>query len=74
MRLAEKNYGKDMKMNLTKTIQIPMVGFGTYLINDDDAPPCVSHAIRSGYRHVDTAEVYGNEKGIGLAIKESMDE
>ena len=74
MRLAEKDYGKDMKMNLTKTIQIPMVGFGTYLINDDDAPSCVSHAIRSGYRHVDTAEVYGNEKGIGLAIKESMKE
>ena len=57
MRLAEKDYGKDMKMNLTKTIQIPMVGFGTYLINDDDATSCVSHAIRSGYRHVDTAEI-----------------
>ena len=32
---------KDMKMSLSETIQIPMVGFGTYLINDEDALSCV---------------------------------
>ena len=63
-----------MKMNLTKTIQIPVVGFGTYLINDKDAQSCVHQAIRSGYRHVDTAEAYGNENGVGLAIKAGIEE
>ena len=63
-----------MKMNLTKTIQIPVVGFGTYLINDKDAQSCVHQAIRSGYRHVDTAEAYGNKNGVGLAIKAGIEE
>jgi 2,5-diketo-D-gluconate reductase A len=63
-----------MKTNLTQTMQIPMVGFGTYLIKDEDAQSYVHYAIRSGYRHVDTAEAYRNEKGVGLAIKAGMEE
>ena len=50
-------------MRLTKTIQIPIVGFGTYPLTDEAAQSCVHQAICSGYRHVDTAEEYGNEKG-----------
>lgn len=63
----------DMKMNLTQTIQIPMVGFGTYLIKDEEAQSNVHYAIRSGYRHVDTAEAYENEEGVGLAIKAGIE-
>jgi diketogulonate reductase-like aldo/keto reductase len=48
---------------------MPVVGFGTYLIKDEDARASVHYAIRSGYRHVDTAETYRNEKGVGLGIK-----
>jgi diketogulonate reductase-like aldo/keto reductase len=56
-------------INLTNNIKMPMVGFGTYLIQDEDAQSLVHQASRSGYRHVDTAEAYGNEKGVGLGIK-----
>ena len=65
---------KDMKMSLSETIQIPMVGFGTYPINNEDAKSCVYKAIHSGYRHIDTAELYGNENGVGLAIRRGIEE
>ena len=58
-----------MNMQLTPAIRMPVVGFGTYLIKDEDARASVHYAIRSGYRHVDTAETYRNEKGVGLGIK-----
>ena len=61
-------------MRLTKTIQIPIVGFGTYPLTDEAAQSCVHQAIRSGYRHVDTAEEYGNETGVGLGIKAAIEE
>ena len=51
---------------------MPVIGFGTYLIPDKEAPRTVSSAIRIGYRHIDTAEVYRNEGGIGLGLKESL--
>lgn len=51
-----------------------MVGFGTYLIQDEDAQSLVHQAIRLGYRHVDTAEAYGNENGVGLGIKTALEE
>lgn len=60
-------------LNLTGNIKMPMVGFGTYLIPNEDAQPLVEQAIRSGYRHIDTAETYGNEKGVGLGIKTAAD-
>ena len=60
-------------INLTNNIKMPLVGFGTYLIQDEDAPALVHQAISSGYRHVDTAEVYGNEKGVGLGIKTAVE-
>ena len=65
---------KDTKISLSETIQIPMVGFGTYLINDEDAKLYVYKAIHAGYRHIDTAELYGNENGVGLAINKGKEE
>jgi 2,5-diketo-D-gluconate reductase A len=44
---------------------MPAVGFGTYLIAPGDTAQAVSDAITCGYRHVDTAAVYGNEQGVG---------
>jgi 2,5-diketo-D-gluconate reductase A len=43
-------------MQLTKAIEIPTVGFGTYLIPHDDAAAAVRQALEAGYRHLDTAE------------------
>ncbi len=61
-------------INLTNNIKMPMVGFGTYLIQDEDAKSQVYQAIRLGYRHIDTAEGYGNENGVGLGIKTALEE
>ncbi len=61
-------------IDLRKKIKMPIVGFGTYLIHDKDAQSLVHQAIRLGYRHVDTAEGYGNENGVGLGIKAAMEE
>jgi 2,5-diketo-D-gluconate reductase A len=61
-------------INLTNSIKMPMVGFGTYFIKDEDAQSLVHQAIRLGYRHVDTAEAYGNENGVGVGIKTALDE
>lgn len=59
-------------MNLTDEIQIPSVGFGTYLISAGESRAAVTAAIRAGYRHVDTAEGYRNEEGVGVAIHASF--
>lgn len=53
---------------------LPMVGFGTYLIPDDQAADCVKTAFDVGYRHMDTAEVYRNERGVGEGIQAAMDD
>jgi 2,5-diketo-D-gluconate reductase A len=52
-------------------VWLPMIGFGTYLIPDADAPEIVGAALRAGYRHIDTAEIYRNEAGVGAAIRQS---
>lgn len=54
------------------SINMPTIGFGTYLISDEDAPKTINSAIKIGYRHIDTAEVYRNEVGIGLGLKDSF--
>lgn len=57
---------------LNNNIQIPSIGFGTWLIeNGDTAAKIVSQALECGYRHIDTAAAYGNEESVGKAIRES---
>ena len=58
-----------MKIQLTQDIAMPAVGFGTYLIDDKQAEVSVSQALKAGYRHIDTAEGYQNEEGVGRAIR-----
>ncbi|MDX1407576.1 MAG: aldo/keto reductase, partial [Saprospiraceae bacterium] len=60
--------------DLTPTTRIPGVGFGTYLIDNETVGDAVSTAIRSGYRHIDTAEGYRNEQGVGQGIRNAMSE
>lgn len=58
--------------NLSNGVKIPLVGFGTYKSgNDEDTSEIVKNALEIGYRMIDTASFYGNEKGIGKGIKES---
>jgi len=56
-------------IQLTDEISIPSVGFGTYLIPEDAVTQAVKTAIAVGYRHIDTAQGYGNEAQVGDAIK-----
>lgn len=55
----------------TNGAKIPALGFGTYRLGDDEAERMVSEALRIGYRHIDTAQMYGNEAGVGRAIRGS---
>lgn len=50
---------------------IPQLGLGTYKLDDDNAYRVVSAALEMGYRHIDTARIYQNERGVGKAIRES---
>ncbi len=51
--------------------KIPSLAYGTWLISNKDAPKCVQLALKYGYRHIDTAQAYGNEKGVGEGIRAS---
>ena len=54
------------------SITIPKVGLGTYLISNQELKQCIPAALKAGYRHFDTAQVYENEKGIGLSLAKSL--
>jgi diketogulonate reductase-like aldo/keto reductase len=57
---------------LSNGVQIPAIGLGTWQIPDGDiAYNSVLSALRSGYRHIDTALAYGNEESVGRAIRDS---
>ena len=63
---------KDEFYVLNNNVLIPKIGFGTWQVNDGmEAYNAVKWAIECGYRHIDTAYVYGNEKSVALAIKDS---
>src|SRR5881398_2424518 len=51
--------------------RIPIVGFGSMRLKEDAGREAILSAIRNGYRHIDTAAFYGNEKEVGDAIKAS---
>ncbi|ORX64174.1 Aldo/keto reductase, partial [Anaeromyces robustus] len=56
---------------LNNGVKIPNIGIGTYLIKPVDAERSVRQALEMGYRLIDTAHVYSNEKAVGRAIKAS---
>jgi 2,5-diketo-D-gluconate reductase A len=51
--------------------RIPQFGFGVFLVEPADTEAAVSEALRAGYRHIDTAEMYGNERQVGQALARS---
>jgi diketogulonate reductase-like aldo/keto reductase len=54
---------------LSNGIEIPILGLGTWLLNDTQAAQAIRDAISIGYRHIDTAQAYENEAGVGEAIR-----
>lgn len=58
-----------MTVTLNNGVKMPMVGIGTFMLNPDEAEASVLSALHYGYRLIDTANAYVNEKAVGRAIK-----
>ena len=54
---------------LNNGVKMPMAGIGTFLLSPDEAESSVRSALRCGYRLIDTANAYRNEKAVGRAIR-----
>ena len=58
-------------VTLNNGVQMPQIGLGTWPLKDDDAAPVMVTAIEAGYRHIDTAFRYGNQRGVGQGVRDS---
>lgn len=58
-------------MKLNNGVVIPQLALGTWLIDDDKVTDAVKSALQMGYRHIDTAQAYGNERGVGEGVRQS---
>ncbi len=63
MGVLSENY------TLSNGVKIPKLGLGTWFIDDADAADAVKAAVAAGYRHIDTAQAYGNERGVGEGVR-----
>jgi 2,5-diketo-D-gluconate reductase A len=58
-------------ISLDNGVDIPQLGLGVWQIDDSDVADAVAVAFDAGYRHIDTARIYGNERGVGRAVAAS---
>lgn len=58
-------------VKLNNGIEMPILGYGVFLVDPKECERCVTDAINAGYRMIDTAQAYYNEEGVGEAIKKS---
>lgn len=59
---------------LNSGYEMPVLGIGCYLLSNSQAENSVYHALKDGYRLIDTARIYGNEEGVGRGIKRAIEE
>src|ERR1700680_1778239 len=59
------------EVKLNDGTQIPQLGFGVFQIEPDKTAAAVKTALEIGYRHIDTAEMYGNEKEVGQGVRDA---
>ena len=59
----------DKTIKLSNGIDVPILALGTWLIDDEFVGEAVRQAVKIGYRHIDTAQAYGNERGVGEGIR-----
>lgn len=65
MTIFEETY------TLSNGVKIPKIALGTWLIDNNRTEEAVKNAIEIGYRHIDTAQAYGNEQGVGAGVQSS---
>lgn len=58
-------------VTLNNGVVMPIIGYGVYQVDPAECERCVSDALRTGYRMIDTAQAYHNEEGVGAAVKKS---
>lgn len=58
-------------VKLINGVEMPLLGYGVFRVSPDECERCVSDALKVGYRLIDTAQVYGNEEGVGRAWRKS---
>lgn len=58
-------------ITLNNGVEIPQLGFGVFKVPPEQARDVTLTALEVGYRHIDTAQMYGNEKGVGQAVRDS---
>ena len=61
-------------VTLNNGIEMPILGIGTFALSDSDAEESVYWALKDGFRLIDTARIYGNEAGVGRAIRRAIEE
>lgn len=59
----------DVKLTLNNGVEIPKMALGVWMIPAEDTAEAVRNAIKLGYRHIDTAQAYGNEQGVGEGVR-----
>ena len=59
------------KIKLSNGVEMPLLGYGVFLVPPQEAERCVTDALEVGYRLIDTAQAYYNEEGVGVAIAKS---
>ena len=58
-------------IELNDGVRIPQIGFGVFQIDPNETAEAVQRALDTGYRHIDTAQMYGNEKEVGQGIRDA---
>lgn len=58
-------------VRLNNGVEMPQIGYGVYQVDPAECERCVSDALRTGYRMIDTAQAYHNEEGVGAAVRKS---
>ena len=74
---AQKEVKQEMTgdfVTLNSGYNMPRLGLGTWTLNDSSAEECVYHALKVGYRLIDTARYYGNEVGVGRGVRRAIND
>lgn len=69
LKMREQMMSLNQTKPLSNGVDIPVLGLGTWLIADAEVAQVVKKALQLGYRHIDTAQAYENERGVGEGIK-----